>query len=95
MTWETRAALFTVALLALVASTRPRADERGFITREIVAGFMPTLTNVRVMLCGPPPMMMAMRGIVVGLGVLSAADRQRGFILACQAHALRDVEVSA
>ena len=27
MTWETRAALFTVSLLALATSTRPRADE--------------------------------------------------------------------
>ena len=169
----------------------PWDGERGFITRETVAGFMPTLANVRVMLCGPPPMMVAMRDIVVGLGVpnddvhqemfvshpvvdatgaatlstdvdeplpdgqlasitftqsgrtaelapgqtvleaaedagvdipfecrsgicgqcrtqlvsgrvtmavedaLTAADRQRGFILACQAHALRDVVVNA
>ena len=58
----------------------PWEGERGFITREIVADFMPALTNVRVMLCGPPPMMTAMRDIVVGLGVPEADVHQEMFV---------------
>ena len=58
----------------------PWQGDRGFVTREIVAGFMPTLTNVRVMLCGPPPMMTAMRDIVVGLGVPDADVHQEMFV---------------
>jgi ferredoxin-NADP reductase len=164
---------------------------RGQITREVIAGFIPDVSRGPVLLCGPAPMMTAMREILVGMGVpdsdilqekfvsrpdvetpagasissaaeeplpeevpaniafkragktaempwdqtvleaaedagveipfdcrsgicgqcktrllagrvtmavqdaLTAADRARGFILACQAHALRDVEVDA
>jgi ferredoxin-NADP reductase/DMSO/TMAO reductase YedYZ heme-binding membrane subunit len=58
----------------------PWDGPRGQITREIIAGFVPGLTHGPVLLCGPDPMMAAMRAILVGMGVPDAEVLQEAFI---------------
>ena len=53
---------------------------RGQITREMVERFVPDLKHGPVMLCGPDPMMTAMRALFVGLGVPDAEIHQEAFI---------------
>jgi glycine betaine catabolism B len=53
---------------------------RGQITREVIADFVPDLTGRRVLLCGPPPMMTAMRQILVGMGVPDEEIHQEAFV---------------
>jgi ferredoxin-NADP reductase/DMSO/TMAO reductase YedYZ heme-binding membrane subunit len=53
---------------------------RGQITNEMVAGFVPRLAQGPVMLCGPEPMMAAMRKLCVELGVPDAEIHQEAFI---------------
>lgn len=53
---------------------------RGNITRELLDGFVPRLTNGPVMLCGPDRMMSAMRELLVGMGVPDAEIHQEAFI---------------
>jgi ferredoxin-NADP reductase/DMSO/TMAO reductase YedYZ heme-binding membrane subunit len=53
---------------------------RGPITKELVAGFVPTLKHGPVMLCGPDPMMTAMRKLLVELGIPDAEIHQEAFI---------------
>jgi ferredoxin-NADP reductase len=53
---------------------------RGQITREVIADFVPRLTRGPVLLCGPAPMMTAMREILVGMGVPDADVWQEAFI---------------
>ena len=77
---ESRFPNLRVRVVVSADTETPWQGERGFITREIVTDFMPTLTNVRVMLCGPPPMMTAMRDIVVGLGVPDEDVHQEVFV---------------
>lgn len=55
-------------------------SQRGHITREIIEGFVPGLTKGPVMLCGPAPMMTAMRELLVGMGVRDAEIHQEAFI---------------
>jgi ferredoxin-NADP reductase/DMSO/TMAO reductase YedYZ heme-binding membrane subunit len=55
-------------------------SERGHITKAIVANVLPDLGGCRVMLCGPDPMMTAMRGLFVDLGVPDAHVTQEAFI---------------
>lgn len=56
------------------------SNERGRITKEIVEGFVPGLTAGPVMLCGPDPMMTAMRKILVDLGVPDGEIMQEAFV---------------
>jgi ferredoxin-NADP reductase/DMSO/TMAO reductase YedYZ heme-binding membrane subunit len=58
----------------------PWDGPRGQITRDIIAGFVPGLTHGPVLLCGPDPMMAAMRAILVGMGVPDAEVLQEAFI---------------
>jgi ferredoxin-NADP reductase/DMSO/TMAO reductase YedYZ heme-binding membrane subunit len=58
----------------------PWDGPRGQITREVIADFVPGLTRGPVMLCGPGPMMTAMRAILVGMGVPDAEVLQEAFI---------------
>jgi glycine betaine catabolism B len=51
---------------------------RGQITKELIADFVPKLG--RVMLCGPDPMMTAMRALLVSLGVPDGEIHQEAFI---------------
>jgi ferredoxin-NADP reductase len=53
---------------------------RGQITREVIADFVPNLTRGPVLLCGPDPMMTAMRSILVGMGVPDAEVQQEAFV---------------
>lgn len=53
---------------------------RGQITREVIASFIPGLTRGPVLLCGPAPMMTAMREILVGMGVPDAEVLQEAFV---------------
>jgi glycine betaine catabolism B len=54
--------------------------ERGFITREIVDGFVPKLQRGPLMLCGPGPMMKAMRELFVGMGIPDAEVHEEAFV---------------
>ncbi len=47
------------------------SDEQGHVTADVVRAFVPDVATARgpVMLCGPAPMMTAMRALFVGLGV--------------------------
>jgi ferredoxin-NADP reductase/DMSO/TMAO reductase YedYZ heme-binding membrane subunit len=58
----------------------PWDGPRGQITRDIIAGFVPGLAHGPVLLCGPDPMMAAMRAILVGIGVPDAEILQEAFI---------------
>jgi ferredoxin-NADP reductase/DMSO/TMAO reductase YedYZ heme-binding membrane subunit len=53
---------------------------RGQITRDVIADFVPGLAHGPVLLCGPAPMMTAMREILVGMGVPDADVWQEAFV---------------
>lgn len=53
---------------------------RGHITREMIEGFVPDLRRGPILLCGPEPMMAAMRAQLVGLGVPDAEIHQEAFL---------------
>jgi ferredoxin-NADP reductase/DMSO/TMAO reductase YedYZ heme-binding membrane subunit len=55
---------------------------RGNISRELIDAFVPDLPRGRgrVMLCGPDPMMTAMRALLVGMGVPDADVHQEAFV---------------
>jgi len=53
---------------------------RGQITREVITEFVPNLTSGPVMLCGPAPMMAAMREILVQMGVPDDKVWQEAFV---------------
>lgn len=53
---------------------------RGQITRQVIADFVPDLRTGPVLLCGPDPMMSAMRAILVGMGVPDGDVRQEAFV---------------
>ena len=53
---------------------------RGTITAELLAGFVPKLTSGPILVCGPDPMMTAMRKLLVGMGVPDADVHQEAFI---------------
>ena len=58
----------------------PWDGPRGQITRGVIAGFVPNISSGPVMLCGPGPMMTAMREILIDLGVPDDEIRQEAFI---------------
>jgi ferredoxin-NADP reductase/DMSO/TMAO reductase YedYZ heme-binding membrane subunit len=53
---------------------------RGKVTRELVQSFVPDLKRGPVMLCGPDPMMTAMRALFVEIGVPDAEIHQEAFV---------------
>ena len=55
-------------------------SESGHLTRELVEGFVPKLAHGPVMLCGPDPMMTAMRALFVAIGVPDGEIHQEAFI---------------
>lgn len=55
-------------------------SERGHVTKEILQRFVPGLTSGPVMLCGPDPMMSAMRKLCVEIGVPDAEVMQEAFV---------------
>ncbi|MEO8070327.1 MAG: ferric reductase-like transmembrane domain-containing protein [Acidobacteriota bacterium] len=58
----------------------PWDGPRGQITRDVIAGFVPNLTRGPVLVCGPGPMMTAMREILIGMGVPDAEILQEAFV---------------
>jgi ferredoxin-NADP reductase/DMSO/TMAO reductase YedYZ heme-binding membrane subunit len=52
----------------------------GRITRETIASFVPDVARGPVMLCGPAPMMAAMRQTLVAMGVPDRGIRQEAFV---------------
>ncbi|MEO7791936.1 MAG: iron-sulfur cluster-binding domain-containing protein [Vicinamibacterales bacterium] len=53
---------------------------RGPITRDVIADFVPVLTRGPILLCGPTPMMAAMRGILTDMGVPDPDILQEAFV---------------
>ncbi|MEP6859671.1 MAG: ferric reductase-like transmembrane domain-containing protein [Deltaproteobacteria bacterium] len=53
---------------------------RGQVTKELLAEFIPDFKHGPVMLCGPDPMMTAMRALVGSMGVPDAEIHQEAFI---------------
>ena len=51
----------------------------GNLTKELVAGAVPAIAERRVHLCGPPPMMAAVRQILLDLGVADAQIHTEAF----------------
>ncbi len=52
----------------------------GHVTAQVIESFVPDVKQSRVMLCGPDPMMTAMRRLCVELGVPDAEIHQEAFI---------------
>jgi ferredoxin-NADP reductase len=53
---------------------------RGQIDRDKLAAFIPQFTTGPVMLCGPDPMMTAMRTLLVGMGIPDGEIHQEAFV---------------
>ncbi len=53
---------------------------RGHFTHELIKGFVPDLVRGPVLLCGPAPMMTAMRQVFVALGVPDAEVLEEAFV---------------
>ncbi|MEO7272406.1 MAG: ferric reductase-like transmembrane domain-containing protein [Vicinamibacterales bacterium] len=53
---------------------------RGQITREVIDGFVPEFTRGPVLLCGPTPMMTAMRETLVAMGIPDSEILQEAFV---------------
>jgi ferredoxin len=54
----------------------------GRLTKELIAQNVPSIASRRVHLCGPPPMMEAMQGILAELGVPKEQVKTESFTLA-------------
>jgi ferredoxin-NADP reductase/DMSO/TMAO reductase YedYZ heme-binding membrane subunit len=75
------------------------SSEDGHITKELLAGFVPDFKHGPVMLCGPDPMMTAMRKLLVGMGIPDAEIHQEAFLAPApmsmeEAAAAEEVEVA-
>ena len=77
---QSRFANLRARILVAADPDTPWDGPRGQITREVIADFIPNLIGSRVLLCGPPPMMTAMRQILVGMGVPDAEIHQEAFV---------------
>jgi ferredoxin-NADP reductase/DMSO/TMAO reductase YedYZ heme-binding membrane subunit len=53
---------------------------RGRVSRELVEAFVPELKRGPVLLCGPEPMMIAMRALLVEMGVPDAEILEEAFV---------------
>lgn len=53
---------------------------RGHLTRELIEGFVPGPVRGPILLCGPDPMMTAMRALLAGMGVPDAEIHQEAFL---------------
>lgn len=56
------------------------AGPRGYVTKELLLGAVPDIAARRVHLCGPPPMMEAVRGVLAGLGVPAEQVKAEAFL---------------
>jgi glycine betaine catabolism B len=55
---------------------------RGYVTRELLQSAVPDLTGRRMHLCGPPPMMDAVKGLLAELGVPAEQVKTELFVSA-------------
>lgn len=74
------------------------SSEDGHISKELLAGFVPDFKHGPVMLCGPDPMMTAMRTLLVGMGIPDGEIHQEAFLAPppmsiAEAAAAEDVEL--
>lgn len=70
-------------LHVIIAAGQNASDERyvkGRITREVLEARIPELLTRRVHICGPPPMLDAVKGMLIGLGVPADQIRTEVFI---------------
>jgi ferredoxin-NADP reductase/DMSO/TMAO reductase YedYZ heme-binding membrane subunit len=58
----------------------PWDGPRGQITPAVIADFIPGLTRGPILLCGPDPMMAAMRAMLVTMGIPDAEVLQEAFV---------------
>jgi ferredoxin-NADP reductase len=56
------------------------SSQRGHITREIIERHLPGLKGGPIMMCGPGPMMVAMRELLVGMGIPDREIHQEEFV---------------
>jgi len=56
------------------------SSERGHVTREIIERHVPGLAGGPIMMCGPGPMMVAMRALLVSMGVPDAEIHEEEFV---------------
>lgn len=56
------------------------SSQRGHITREIIEAHVPGLQSGPIMMCGPGPMMVAMRALLVEMGIPDGEIHQEEFI---------------
>jgi ferredoxin-NADP reductase/DMSO/TMAO reductase YedYZ heme-binding membrane subunit len=86
LTWlASRFANLHVRILVTLVEASGRAGASGLVahgrlTRETIASFIPDVAHGPVLLCGPSPMMTAMRETLVALGVTDAQIRQEVFV---------------
>jgi ferredoxin-NADP reductase/DMSO/TMAO reductase YedYZ heme-binding membrane subunit len=73
--------------LARIASTHPAlklhitySSESGHITREMIDAAIPNLRRGPILVCGPAPMMTAMRALFVGMGVPDGDILEEAFV---------------
>ncbi len=74
---------FPILHLRIVVSRDPETTwdgPRGHITREVLTDFIPGLTRGPVLLCGPVPMMAAMRATLVDMGVPDTEILEEEFV---------------
>ena len=53
---------------------------RGQLTREMIDDFVPKLTRGPILVCGPDPMMIAMRALLVSMGIANAEILEEAFV---------------
>ncbi len=56
------------------------SSQRGHITREIIEAHVPGLKSGPIMMCGPGPMMVAMRALLVEMGIPDGEIREEEFV---------------
>jgi ferredoxin-NADP reductase/DMSO/TMAO reductase YedYZ heme-binding membrane subunit len=56
------------------------SSQRGHITREIIEAHVPGLKSGPIMMCGPGPMMVAMRALLVEMGIPDREIHQEEFV---------------
>lgn len=66
----------------------------GQVTRDKIAAFVPGIDRGPVMLCGPDPMMTAMRKILVEMGIPDGEIHQEAFISPASTGSSEEIEVA-
>lgn len=56
------------------------SSQRGHVTREIIEAHIPDLKGGPIMMCGPGPMMVAMRALLIEMGIPDAEIHEEEFV---------------